>query len=130
MQLPLAVKNDLLREYSPTSPATPNDFARAWNEDAKKIEALVQEIAVGKPLLPKRLVLPHGLNIESGPFGHQGKAVSNWEEAGRRGILAMATGSGKTITALAAAARLQGDCESLFIVVSAPFSPIGKSMDR
>ena len=124
MQLPLAVKNDLLREYSPTSPPTPNDFARAWNEDAKKIEALVQEIAVGKPLLPKRLVLPHGLNIESGPFGHQGKAVSNWEEAGRRGILAMATGSGKTITALAAAARLQGDCESLFIVVSAPYRPL------
>jgi len=124
VHLPVAVKNDLLREYSLTSPPTPDDFARAWDEDAKKIEALAQEIAVGKPLLPKRLVLPHGLNIESGPFGHQGKAVSNWEEAGRRGILAMATGSGKTITALAAAARLQGDCESLFIVVSAPYRPL------
>ena len=124
MQLPLAVKNDLLREYSPTSPPTPDDFARAWYEDGKKIKALAQEIAVGKPLLPKRLVLPHGLNIESGPFGHQGEAVSKWEEVGRRGILAMATGSGKTITALAAAARLQEDCESLFVVVSAPYRPL------
>ena len=124
VELPVAVKNDLLREYSPNSPPTPDDFARAWNEDAQKIEALVQAIDVVKPLLSKRLVLPHGLNIESGPFGHQGKAVSNWEEVGRRGVLAMATGSGKTITALAAAARLQGDCESLLIVVSAPYRPL------
>ena len=124
VELPVAVKNDLLREYSPNSPPTPNDFARAWAEDAKKIEALAQEIAGGNPQLPKRLELPHGLNIESGPFAHQGKAVSNWERVGRRGVLAMATGSGKTITALAAAARLQDDCESLLIVVSAPYRPL------
>ena len=124
LELPIAVKNDLLKEYSPNSPPTPDDFARAWDEDAKKIEALVQEIAVRKPLLPKRLKLPQGLKIDSGPFGHQGRAVSNWEAADRRGILAMATGSGKTITALAAAARLQDDCESLLIVVSAPYRPL------
>ena len=124
VELPVAVKNDLLREYSPSRPPTPEDFARAWNRDAKKIQALAQEIAVGTQLFPQQLKLPHGINIESGPFGHQGKAVSNWEKAGRRGVMAMATGSGKTITALAAAARLQDDCESLLIVVSAPYRPL------
>ena len=129
--LPAAVRNDLLREYLPSRPPTPEDFASAWTKDAKKIATLAQEIAVGKQLFPKRLKLPHGINIESGPFGHQGKAVSNWEEAGRRGVMAMATGSGKTITALAAAARLQDDCESLLIVVSAPYRPlIGQWIDE
>ena len=124
VELPVAIRNDLIREHSPNSPPTPDDFARAWDEDAKKLEAVSQEITIEKSMLPKRLKLPHGLNIESGPFGHQGKAVSNWEEAGRRGVLAMATGSGKTITALAAAARLQDDCESLLVVVSAPYRPL------
>ena len=124
VDLPVAVKQDLLREYSPNSPPTPADFARAWDEDSKKIEQLARGLAVENLLFQKRLELPHGLNIESGPFGHQGKAVSNWEKAGRRGVLAMATGSGKTITALAAAARLQDDCESLLIVVSAPYRPL------
>ena len=124
MDLPLAVKNDLLREYSRNIPPTPDDFSRAWEEDEKKIRLLVQEVAVGTDLYPKRLELPQGINIESGPFGHQGKAVSNWEQASRRGVLAMATGSGKTITALAAAVRLQDDCESLLIIVSAPYRPL------
>lgn len=124
IDLPVAVKNDLLREYSLKSPPTPDDFARAWDEDAQKIRLLAQGVAVGKTLLPKRLKLPRGINIESGPFGHQGRAISNWEQAGRRGVLAMATGSGKTITALAAATRLQNDCESILIVISAPYRPL------
>ena len=122
--LPVAVRNDLLREYSSDSPPTPDDFARAWEEDAKKIGALAQYSPAGEPFPPQQLKLPQGLNVVSGPFGHQGKAVSSWEEAGRRGILAMATGSGKTITALAAAARLQNDCESLLVVISAPYRPL------
>ena len=124
LDLPIAVKNDLLREYSPNSPPSPDDFLCAWNEDEKKIEVLAQKMSVGQRLLPQRLELPQHLNIDSGPFSHQGKAVSNWERAGRRGVLAMATGSGKTIAALAAATRLQDDCESLLIVASAPYRPL------
>lgn len=36
------------------------------------------------------------------PLPHQEKAISNWVEAGRRGILEHATGSGKTFTAITA----------------------------
>ena len=124
LDLPVAVKNDLLHEYTPNRPPTLEDFEQAWSKDAKKIEMLAKEIVVSRQLFPQRLKLPTGINIESGQFGHQGTAVSKWEEAGRRGILAMATGSGKTITALAAAARLQDECESLLIVVSAPYRPL------
>lgn len=124
LELPVAIKKDLLNEYSPNNPPTPDDFSRAWDTDAQKIQMLAQATAVGKELFPQRLSVPHGISIESGRFGYQGTAVANWERAGRRGILAMATGSGKTITALSAAARLQYDCESLLIVVSAPYRPL------
>ena len=43
------------------------------------------------------LKIPEYLVYESGEFKHQGEAVSAWEKENRRGILAMATGSGKTI---------------------------------
>ena len=47
--------------------------------------------------------IPPGLQFETGPFAHQGQAVKAWCDAGYRGVLEMATGSGKTI-----AARLTG----------------------
>ena len=130
LELPVAVKNHLLQEYSTDKPPTPEDFINAWQKDAQKIQALAQQMEMGTQLFPQRLELPQGINIESGQFGHQAKAVSSWEKAARRGILAMATGSGKTIAALAAAARLQDECTSLLIVVSAPYRPLVNPMAR
>lgn len=70
------------------------------------------------PKMPELLVpLPIKL------FRHQDDAISKWAEAGGRGMLAMATGSGKTITALSLASRL---CDALAgkplaILIIAPF---------
>lgn len=51
------------------------------------------------------------------PRDYQGKAIEQWEKNGRRGILDMATGTGKTIVALAAITR----CARVgFIVIGAP----------
>ncbi len=117
--LPEALKRDLIREYAPGSPPTLDDFRRAWEEDATKV-------LPSQPPPPTRveLAIPDHLNLYSGPFAHQGKALDAWEEAGRRGILAMATGSGKTITALAGATRLQHEVDKLLIVISAPYRPL------
>lgn len=56
-------------------------------------------------------------------FEHQRLAISRWAEAGGKGMLAMATGSGKTITALSIASRLYDalDRRSLVILIVAPF---------
>ena len=56
-------------------------------------------------------------------FDHQELAVKRWAGAGGRGLLAMATGSGKTVTALAIASRLYDAMNerSLTIVIIAPF---------
>ena len=64
--------------------------------------------------------IPSELRFEDGPFAHQGKAVKAWCEAGYQGVLEMATGSGKTITAMICAHRLYEVEKPLLIVVEAP----------
>lgn len=55
-------------------------------------------------------------------FQHQRQAISAWVKANGRGVLEMATGSGKTITALHAASMLyDGLGPGMAIVIVAPF---------
>jgi superfamily II DNA or RNA helicase len=56
-------------------------------------------------------------------FEHQKIARQNWARAGGRGLLAMATGSGKTVTALSIASRLYdaSDGKWLAVIIVAPF---------
>ena len=70
------------------------------------------------------LTIPRRLVYETGDFAHQGMAVRAWEASGRRGILEMATGAGKTITSMICATRLQNEIGNLLVVVSAPYRPL------
>ena len=70
------------------------------------------------------LRIPDYLVYESGDFAHQGQAVKAWVESGRRGILEMATGAGKTITSMICATKLQDEVDNLLVVVSAPYRPL------
>ncbi|MFD2009940.1 DEAD/DEAH box helicase family protein [Streptomyces narbonensis] len=67
------------------------------------------------------LTIPADLQVRS----YQKQAVQNWFSHGCRGILRMATGTGKTLTALAAAAQvtkiLQKREQPLLTVVIAPY---------
>ncbi len=66
---------------------------------------------------PEILAPPSGLRL----LPHQERAIARWAEQGGRGILAMATGVGKTFTALVLAARLSANFDRLAIVIVAPF---------
>lgn len=110
---------------------TVEDYWAAWHEDAAKGLAPPLPVNVELPrALPKsRLKIPAGLQWESGPYSHQGDAVRAWEEH-RRGILAIATGGGKTIASLVAATRLQDSVDSLLVVIAAPFKPLIDQWER
>lgn len=124
LDLPVAIENQLIRDYEPDKPPTKEDFQKAWDEDSKTLEGLVKSsISIQNPPYME-LKIPSHLDLDNGPFSHQGKAIAAWEGSDRRGFLAMATGSGKTITALAAASRLQNDVESLLVIISAPYKPL------
>jgi len=76
------------------------------------------------PGSPDHFTIPSWLQYEDGPFAHQGEAVSAWCNAGYRGVLEMATGSGKTIASLIGAYHLYQEHPPLLIVVAAPFIPL------
>lgn len=69
--------------------------------------------------------IPEGVDWQTGPYAHQGEAVEAWEAADRHGVFEMATGAGKTITALIAARKaMDAGSRPLLIVISAPTAPL------
>jgi superfamily II DNA or RNA helicase len=115
IDLPGAVADDLIQTYDTSRQPTEEDFARAVEEATR--EAKTSEIT-------SQFFVPSHLDIENGPYAHQGRAVRAWEENQRRGVVAMATGAGKTICALVAAHRLMVDKGPLLIVISVPTKPL------
>lgn len=57
---------------------------------------------------------------------HQSEAINKWVENDRIGILELATGSGKTITALAAATQLYQEASELILIVTVPYVDLAK----
>ena len=69
--------------------------------------------------------VPASRQWETGKFSHQGEAVRAWEAKGGRGLIEMATGAGKTVTALVCAQRLHlRVSKPLLVVISAPTRPL------
>ena len=120
--LPEAVRLDLMRYGEAILPPTTDQFEAAWRgaEAATMGDGNAQINTVTNP----RLTIPEGLVWEHGAFAHQGSAVHAWERAGGRGVLAMATGAGKTITALICAARQLQAHTPLLLIISAPYRPL------
>ena len=113
---PDAIKKDLIKNYKPVSVPTPADYWDALDDEDEPIEIVVNE--------PIGFEIPDGLIFDTGDFAHQGDAVKAWEEADSKGILSMATGSGKTITSLICAHRLYSEVKPLLIIISAPYLPL------
>ena len=120
--LPDAVRKHLLHTYSTETPPTEDDlkvlYSRATgvSEDTERYNPT---------LVPHReFAIPDWLQYENGPFEHQGKAVAAWCDAGYRGVMEMATGSGKTITSMIGAYRLYKGHNPLLVVVAAPYVPL------
>ena len=114
--LPEAIRIEMLKRVPHERPSE-TDFERIRAASANVHRVPEKDV-------PRHLDTPSTLEMDSGPFAHQGHAIAAWESAGRRGILSMATGSGKTITALAAAARLARVEPHLLLVIAAPQLPL------
>ena len=118
--LPQAVQGQLLQTYRSSIPPTEAGLRELYG----RASGLVRESATTYGLPNASFVIPAGLRYNDGPFEHQGKAVAAWCEAEYRGILEMATGSGKTITSMIGAHCLYENHKPLLIVVAAPYVPL------
>ena len=119
---PKAVEEKLLKTYQSEAPPTEADLQALYDRATGLSE---EQVPYEIPSLPTgKFSIPPGLRYDDGPFAHQGKAVNAWCEAGFRGVLEMATGSGKTITSMISAYRLYENHQPLLIVVAAPYVPL------
>lgn len=85
------------------------------------IKALAQQLRPSQPSPPKPSVPAHVVLRE-----YQSEAIKAWFDNDRRGLLEMATGTGKTITALAAAVEVYRREPKLLVVIACPYTHLVK----
>ena len=120
--IPDAIRQRLLHTYGAESPPTEDELRALYGRATGIAEE--SAIYVSVPVPKAAFVIPTWLRYEDGPFEHQGQAVNSWCDTGYRGVLEMATGSGKTITSMIGAHRLYEIHKPLLIVVAAPYVPL------
>ena len=115
-----------------------DNFNRLWDNVTERLEVVDFPTAVTEELLIHQTVydttpdvppdlpeivepavpyLPKGIVLRA----YQSKAIDAWFENGCRGLWEMATGTGKTITALSALARLREEKGHLFVLIACPY---------
>lgn len=89
------ISAELLQPYSPGS--RPKCVDEETAEEAQGI------IPINSPREEGELRLPDGIKLRD----YQSEAINNWIKNGGKGAISLATGTGKTITALAAATKVR-----------------------
>lgn len=106
LDFPTAAKHRLIQSYKRTRAAG----------DAVSVTISPLQTGYGIPEMPRTVTIRD----------YQKDAIRSWAGAGGRGILAMATGTGKTFTALALTTQIQQTLSSsgrpLAVVVTCPFT--------
>jgi len=116
---PQALRDGIIAAMSSDKAPSEPDFSAIFDR------ARVSRTPPAADAAPERIfAIPPDLRYMDGPFAHQGAAVDSWVQAGYRGILEMATGSGKTISSMIAAYRLAEAEGPVLIVVAAPYVPL------
>ena len=115
---------EILREHAGPTLPTVADFWEAWRRDSAAGLEPPMPVGHSVPTIQSRLSIPDSLIWRKGRFAHQGQAVDALL-GNKGGILSMATGGGKTRTALIAASELQtAASKHLCVVILAPTRPL------
>ena len=122
--LPVAISEGLLEKYLTEKPPTEDESTKAKAEDNEWAKLTQTHRRVGREKKRNNFAPPPWANWENGDFSHQGEAIEAWEKNDRTGILEMATGSGKTITALIASWKLWKEKGNLVIWIAVPTVPL------
>ncbi len=108
-------------------------FLKYWNnaicddDDNKRIITVIDlPTAIRDNLIAKAPESKDLLNLKyrPQPRSYQKQAVESWLANNGTGVFEMATGTGKTITAMYALDKISEQCDSLLVVVVSPFNTI------
>lgn len=103
-------------------------FEEFWNNDTCKIGDITCQI---KPLTTELIDYfketapeepPDSLKKLPSLREYQNDAIQKWQENGNRGIFEMATGTGKTFTAIGCIDKLRREHKKLFVVIAVPYT--------
>ena len=122
LELPDAVSSRILREFKGDRQPTEDDFRRLWRRAHELPDEPVKIDSILAAESQRDFSIPDWLEFRTGDYAHQGRAIDAWNAQNHCGVLEMCTGSGKTLTALAAAQLLHEQEGPLLIVVAAPYN--------
>src|SRR5690625_2750820 len=114
INFPEALKHQLIEQTEdPDFDIIKEDESKKKKQKVKepKMDLMISKTPKYYPWIPKHIQLRE----------YQKKAIKNFERQGFKGIFDMATGTGKTITGLAAATRLYEKKERLALIIVAPY---------
>ncbi len=127
------LKQDIIKTAPAAAPGI-SEYIAAAKEDGNPtwaidpLETLKRRFQTPNKISTPRLKIPEWLNWETGDYAHQGEAVRAWEAQPEpeQGIISMATGAGKSLTALICATRVQDRIGNIpfIVVISAPSIPL------
>lgn len=117
VDLPDAAKEDLLKLRTNRRPYPKPPGALDDDDDIYGTQEAANFTIQEPPALSNVLRLPAALTIRP----YQKDAIRAWSEAKGRGIFAMATGTGKTLTALTLATKLSEKNRPLVVIILCPF---------
>jgi len=124
ISVPQAIRDKILRSYPSEHPPSEDEYELLYRKAIKSRDKTSPNGEPQSVIFDFRFEIPSWIDYESGAFDHQGKAVDAWCSADHRGVLEMATGSGKTITAMICAYKAYEKNKPLLIVVAAPYIPL------
>jgi len=114
-------------------------FNRLWADEDPNIRVFdipdiyLRHLLDMKGISPRPYRLPlkqsnivHETKLTFQPRPYQKEAITNWFNAGCKGILEMATGTGKTKTSLCASLRLREQHSQLLLVVALPTATLAE----
>lgn len=114
-----------------------------WNNQNKqfsvyRIPEAVREQFIKLRTAPERPYSRTAYQMDSATSPHcpvklhdyQGRAIDSWLDAGCRGVFEMATGTGKTITSLAAATSVYRDHGRLALIILVPYLHLLEQWER
>jgi superfamily II DNA or RNA helicase len=107
-----------------------DDFEKLWSNETNELIVIDLPETIKQKLIDYRSTIPPLNNKEKiiskkskeiEPRAYQLEAIDKWRTSGHKGILEMATGTGKTITSLLAAKDYIKNCGSCITIIVVPF---------
>lgn len=117
-ELPKGIKEKIL-EYKKDRIIPEEDLTKTTRIIIEKmVKDLYREKKNSSPKIKLNIpIVPEEINIRD----YQWEAFFNWKNNNYNGIFSMATGTGKTITALNGIVQMYNDMKSLFVIIVCPY---------